>query len=208
MLDLWKDNFQMVNLTQIMCQKDDLAFAALLNRMRVKQKTYELSDNDRALLKQAIIDVKDSPPNVLHIFATNKEVDVHNSATVAALYSDFVNIKADDFTKEPTTGEMMQQGSIKGTKRDLPDYIQAPHGVWVMVIRNLDVEDGIVNGTFEKIANIVTDEQSGQSTVRLIGLQLNSPTAGQKFHLKIQGASDNLVYIERSKERLCKKVVV
>ena len=41
-LDLWKDQFQMVNLTQIMRQKDDLVFAELLNRIRVKQKTEEL----------------------------------------------------------------------------------------------------------------------------------------------------------------------
>lgn len=103
---------------------------------------------------------------------------------------------------------MMQQGSIKGTKRDLPDNIQATHRVRVMVIRNLDVENGIVNGTFGTIANIATDEQSGQLTVRLIGLKLDSPNAGQKFRLKIQGASDNLVYIERSEKRLCKKGVV
>ncbi len=36
MLDFWKDNFQMITLTQIMRQRDDLAYAELLNRLRVK----------------------------------------------------------------------------------------------------------------------------------------------------------------------------
>ncbi len=77
-----------------------------------------------------------------------------------------------------------------------------------MLIRNLDVEDGLVNGTFATIANIMTDEQNGQMTVKLIGLQLDNPTAGQKFRKKIRGASDNLVYIERSEESMSKKGVI
>lgn len=87
-LNLQKDNFHMVNLTKIMHQKDDLCFAKLLNRIRVKRKTDALGANDKALLTQAIHEIKDSPPNALHIFATNKEVDKHNSATITLLHSD------------------------------------------------------------------------------------------------------------------------
>ncbi|KAJ8358089.1 hypothetical protein AAFF_G00035090 [Aldrovandia affinis] len=46
-LDLWKD-FQMVNLTEIMRQKDDRAFAQLLNRIRTKKKTDSLSVGRRS----------------------------------------------------------------------------------------------------------------------------------------------------------------
>lgn len=42
--DVWKDNFQMITLTEIMRQKEDISFAELLNRIRVKQKTVTLSD--------------------------------------------------------------------------------------------------------------------------------------------------------------------
>ncbi len=49
-LDFWKDNFQIITLTEIMRQKEDLAFAELLNRLRVKQKTEALREDDRALL--------------------------------------------------------------------------------------------------------------------------------------------------------------
>ena len=194
-LNVWKDNFQMVNLTQIMRQKDDLVFAELLNRLRVKTKTDALRDEDRALLTQSVIDVKDCPLNALHIFATNKEVDEHNRKTVAALHTDVVNVKALDYAKDPTTGEMIQRGGFQGMKRDLPDCIQAAHGVRIMILRNLDVEDGLVNGTFGTIANIVTGQQDGKTIVTTIGLQLDNPTAGQRFRKKIQGQSDNLIYI-------------
>ncbi|KAM9771032.1 uncharacterized protein ACBT44_004625 isoform 5-T6 [Syngnathus typhle] len=49
-LDHWRDNFKKITLTAIMRQKDDVAFAELLNRLRVKEKSDELSELDRALL--------------------------------------------------------------------------------------------------------------------------------------------------------------
>lgn len=103
---------------------------------------------------------------------------------------------------------MIQIEGIKGKNTDLPDNIQAVKGVHIMLIRNLDVEDGIVNGTFGKIANIVTDAQDGQRAVRLIGLQLDNPTAGQRFRKKLLGETDHLVYIEMSEEHMSKKGVV
>ncbi|KAJ8406862.1 hypothetical protein AAFF_G00291380 [Aldrovandia affinis] len=206
-LDLWKD-FQMVNLTEIMRQKDDRAFAQLLNRIRTKKKTDSLSVDDAALLTQAVAEIKDCPPDVLHIFATNKEVDAHNAATVTALRLQVVNIPAEDYRKDPRTGGMVILTDLKGNSRDLPDNIQAAQGARVMVTRNLDTEDGIVNGTFGTIANIVPIAGCGPTTVKLIGLQLDNPTAGQKFRRKIAGATDDLVYIERFEEQMSKRGVV
>ena len=65
----------MITLTEIMRQKDDVAFAEMLNRIRVKQKTDVLSKADRALLSQTITDPALCPNDVLHIFPTNKQVD-------------------------------------------------------------------------------------------------------------------------------------
>ncbi|XP_037103982.1 uncharacterized protein LOC119120863 [Syngnathus acus] len=49
-LDHWRDTFKKITLTAIMRQRDDVAFAELLNRLRVKEKSDELSELDRALL--------------------------------------------------------------------------------------------------------------------------------------------------------------
>ncbi|XP_036949326.1 uncharacterized protein LOC119017041 [Acanthopagrus latus] len=52
-IDLWR-HFKMVTLTEIMRQKDDVVFAEMLNRIRVKDKSDELSEADRAMLSQTI----------------------------------------------------------------------------------------------------------------------------------------------------------
>ncbi|KAG7483274.1 hypothetical protein JOB18_044110 [Solea senegalensis] len=166
-------------------------------------KTEPLAIEDGALLATVVADVSDCPPQALHIFATNKEVDAHKAITVAAFHRDIVIIPADNYKKDPRTGCMQAYAQpIKGGKRDLPD-------VRVMVTRNLDVEDGLVNGTFGTIAHIVTRPGShGKTTVALLGLQLDNPSAGQRFRKKILGPSDNLAYIEKWEEKISRKRMV
>ncbi|XP_027132161.1 ATP-dependent DNA helicase PIF1-like [Larimichthys crocea] len=169
--DLWRDYFEMVNLTEIMRQKDDRAFAELLNRLRVKQKQDLLSNEDRELLTQAVAGIQDCPADRLHIYATNKEVDLHNAQTVATLHKDFVNIDAHNYRKDPRSGCMMiMPEKIQGSKRDLPDNIMAAQGVRIMLIRNLDVEDGIVNGTFGTIShsNILDTENDEKDSASVL----------------------------------------
>uniref|UniRef100_A0A3Q3GL43 ATP-dependent DNA helicase n=1 Tax=Kryptolebias marmoratus TaxID=37003 RepID=A0A3Q3GL43_KRYMA len=204
-LDIWNENFQMVSLTEIMRQRDDRAFAELLNRIRVKGKADLLSEDDKTLLIQTVTDPKDCPMDVLHIFATNKQVDTHNAAVVASLGTVIVDIPAEDYKRETKTGNMIKHGwCVKGKNRDLPDNIQAGLGIRVMIIRNLDVEDGLVNGTFGNIADIVTSTKNG--AVTLIGLKLDNPTAGRTK--KMRGKPDDFVYIERFEEQTSIKGVV
>ncbi|XP_051802391.1 uncharacterized protein LOC127533424 [Acanthochromis polyacanthus] len=202
--DLWRERFTMVNLTEIMRQKDDRAFAELLNRLRVKRKQDPLCAADRGLLMRAVSDGKDCPPGTLHVFATNKQVDGHNAATVASLLKGDVKIAAEDYRKDVATGRKVPVPNIKGTKRDLPDSIMAAEGARVMLIRNLNVEDGLVNGTFGTISTIVP-ERRDPKVVRFLGLKLDNSTAGQTLRKKLLGPSDDLVYVERSEESIGRK---
>lgn len=63
-------------LNQIMRQKDDVEFAALLNRVRQGHQTTE----DLFTLKNRMITTSDPEYNreALHIFATNAQTDQHN----------------------------------------------------------------------------------------------------------------------------------
>ncbi|XP_067314433.1 uncharacterized protein [Pseudorasbora parva] len=76
-----------------------------------------------------------------------------------------------------------------------------------MVTRNLDVEEGLVNGSFGKVSNIVRKTKDGTETVQMLGLTLDNPNAGKNHRRKVQGEDDDLVYIERSEESLRKGVV-
>uniref|UniRef100_A0A803JSB7 ATP-dependent DNA helicase n=1 Tax=Xenopus tropicalis TaxID=8364 RepID=A0A803JSB7_XENTR len=153
-----RDNFQMVTLTELMRQKEDLAFAELLNRLRLKQKTQALKEEDRAFLIQAVKNPEDCPHDALHVFATNKEVHKHNIETVQALHADIIMVDAEDYRKDPKIGLTKKlHKPVIGKRDDLLDTIQVAVGVCVMVTRNLDVEDGIVNGSFGKVGQTEDD---------------------------------------------------
>ncbi|KAL1268548.1 hypothetical protein QQF64_033911 [Cirrhinus molitorella] len=97
---------------------------------------------------------------------------------------------------------------VPGKKDNLLDTLEVAVGVHVMVTRNLDVEDRIVNGCFGKIANIVTKPKYGIATVQMLELPtIDNPNAGQKHSKKVGGEKDILVYIERSEENRRKGVV-
>ena len=77
-----------------------------------------------------------------------------------------------------------------------------------MITRNIDVEDGLVNGTFGKIARIVTQTENGATAINSLGLVLDNPNAGQRYRANSSGDAGNLVYIERVEENLKQKGVV
>ncbi|KAM3859532.1 uncharacterized protein ACN63O_016060 [Diretmus argenteus] len=199
----------MITLTEIMRQREDIAFAELLNRIRVKRKGEPLSEADRSLLIQAVSDPVNLPIEALHIFATNKEVDKHNTTTMSVLHSDFVNVDADDFKKDPRTGRMERVSvPFEGRKGDLPDRLQVAEGARVMLTKNIDVEDGLVNGSFGNVVRIATHVQDGRTVVHMLGLELDNVSAGQRHRNKIPNGPDNVVYIERAEEPLSRKGVV
>ena len=66
----------MAELTQIMRQKDDIAFTQLLNRVRTASHT---DDNIKCIQSRAITaGDEDYPSDALHIFAENAPVDEYN----------------------------------------------------------------------------------------------------------------------------------
>ncbi|KAK1880571.1 ATP-dependent DNA helicase PIF1 [Dissostichus eleginoides] len=180
----------MINLTEIMSQKDDVAIADMLNRIRVKVKSDQLPAADRALLSQTVTEPALCPSDVLHIFATNKQVDSHNSATLARLYSHITKIDADDFRKDRQTGTMVAEGAR------------------VMLTRNIDVSQGLVNGSFATLARVLTSEERGSAHVTMLGLKMDDETGGRNYRNRAPGEPDDLVYIERAEESLQQRGVV
>lgn len=75
-------------------------FTELLNRIHVKEKSEALSHQDKAFLSQTITDPAHCPKDILHVFATNKLVDAHNSGTLVVFHSEIIKIDADDYKKE------------------------------------------------------------------------------------------------------------
>uniref|UniRef100_A0A669ED35 ATP-dependent DNA helicase n=2 Tax=Oreochromis niloticus TaxID=8128 RepID=A0A669ED35_ORENI len=199
-IDLWQEHFQMITLTEIMRQKDDVAFAEMLNRIRVKEKTDELSQCDRDLLSQAVTVPEECPIEVLHIYATNKNVESHNTDTLKKLHSNIIIINADDFQKDKCTGRMERRDKpFTGGRNDLPDTLNVAEGARVMLTRNLDTLNGLVNGAFGILVKVVRSENDGH--IIKLGLRMDNRQSARN-NRSANAASDDLVYIERAEESL------
>uniref|UniRef100_A0AAZ1X1B7 ATP-dependent DNA helicase n=1 Tax=Oreochromis aureus TaxID=47969 RepID=A0AAZ1X1B7_OREAU len=199
-IDLWQEHFQMITLTEIMRQKDDVAFAEMLNRIRVKEKTDELSQCDRDLLSQAMTAPEECPTEVLHIYATNKNVESHNTDTLKKLHSNIIIINAEDFQKDKCTGRMARRDKpFTGGRNDLPDTLNVAEGARVMLTRNLDTLNGLVNGAFGILVKVVRSENDGQ--IIKLGLRIDNRQP-MRHNRSANAASDELVYIERAEESL------
>ena len=98
-VDLWNDNFEITELSEIMRQKDDRIFAELLNRLRTKSKKESLTDNDRDILTSVLKPTECCSENVLHIFSRNKDVSEHNERVLTKMFSEITVINADYFQK-------------------------------------------------------------------------------------------------------------
>jgi hypothetical protein len=86
----------MFELIQVMRQREDKAFANILNRVREGKHT----DNDIDVLKQQMLklspDHPDYPMIATHLFSTNVSVDEHNDEIFKKSTNEKVQIKAID----------------------------------------------------------------------------------------------------------------
>jgi hypothetical protein len=160
--NLWVEHFQYFQLTQIMRQKEDGAFAEVLNRLRVGQQTKA----DIALLKTRLIDKDKFSPGypmiVQHIYLQNDLVNGHNSIIFEhSEVSKKIQIHAWDIV----VGDVSQE--IKADIRSripkdctktmgLLSILQTGIGLRVEISTNVDVEDGICNGAAGKIMAVTS----------------------------------------------------
>ncbi|XP_025757730.1 uncharacterized protein LOC102081688 isoform X2 [Oreochromis niloticus] len=96
----------------------------------------------------------------------------------------------------------LQDRPLKGGKNELPDTLKVAEGARVMLTRNIDIQNGLVNGAFGKLLRVVYSEND-QHIIKL-GLKMDNETSGKNNRTP----ADNMVYIERAEENLKQKGVV
>ena len=197
--DLWKDNFQKHELHEIMRQKDDRDFALLLNRLRIKTKETKLSDHDLDTLKSVEKDSNEQPDNVLHVFGTNALVNQHNATMLLKQCSDTISIEAEDYSKDARTGRMCKKAHpLTGSNDDLKDILSIGIGARIILTRNIDVADGLVNGAFGTVSAIITNPP-GSKHVSLVCVHFDNPDTGSQRKTQTIAPLGS-VTIERSEE--------
>ena len=191
--DMWNDHFQIASLDEIMRQKDDAEFAELLNRLRTKSKLEHLSEQDNQALKERA-DRRDVPIDALHVFGKNKAVDVHNSDMLSKQCPQLQNIDAEDIITDVRKQTEYKRDKPKGGSSDnLPKKLEIGVGARVMLLRNIDVGDGLVNGAF----GTVEDFGFSRNGITSIHVRFDSDKVGSQKKLE-----NGCVAIERYEEKL------
>ncbi|XP_078328201.1 uncharacterized protein LOC144623627 [Crassostrea virginica] len=184
--DLWNDSFKLVTLYEIMRQKEDKQFAELLNRIRIKDKKEPLNILDRKLLNSR---ETDKMVDGLHIFSTNAQVNDFNAKALSNLCSiqetQPIVVKAEDFIKDNDIKKKNKEIKLASAQKQfrLPSELQLCIGARVMLIYNIDIEDGLVNGAFGTVTNIV--RQGSEKDIKFVEVQFDNKNVGRRRGRKI-----------------------
>ncbi|XP_072042907.1 uncharacterized protein [Amphiura filiformis] len=157
--DLWNPLFQIVELTEIMRQRDDAIFAQMLNRLRVRKRTEPLEKADKKLLESRIVkdNALEAPQDALHLFFLNDDVDNHNEKKLQTLTTDTFMIKAVDVDQIGSRIIKVNETPHKTSRQNdtvLAPVLKLAVGARTMLISNVDVLDGLCNGVSGVIKGI------------------------------------------------------
>ncbi|XP_077967731.1 uncharacterized protein LOC144421967 [Styela clava] len=154
--DLWNGYFKLVELNEIMRQKGDKKFAEMLNRIRTKKKGEIMNACDISMLSQR--ETGETKSDIIHIYPTNAQVNEFNLKRLLSLDKEIVEIAADVLT--PTF-------SVEAR---------------VMLLRNIDATDGLVNGVIGTIVSIHRAE--GTIEVDVIHVRFDDHRVGAALRMR------------------------
>nr|XP_055041698.1 LOW QUALITY PROTEIN: uncharacterized protein LOC129429201 [Misgurnus anguillicaudatus] len=203
-VNIWENNFELAQLTKVVRQKDS-AFAEMLNRLRVRKKDESLTATDIATLKKCETGEK---CNDLHIFATNAEVDKYNIERLHECCPDAISINAQDYIRNSKTGRMERKVGYhtKVFNSCLSKCISLGVGARVMLKKNIDVADGLVNGAFGTVVHISESQKKGEDNEDLpsaIHVEFDNPIVGKiQRHRTRQTFSQNSTVINVQEDQV------
>ena len=175
---LWVDEFQMIELTEVMRQRGDSPFSELLCRVR----TNSCTSDDIDTLKSRIIqsDAGSYPTQALHVYRLNVDVDSRNALMLDNLapQSEQYTIKARDARAGQTTHISLSAISDKRSETGgLHGIVKLAIGARVMLTTNVDVSDGLVNGARGEVVHVVTNSDD---EVTCVLVKFDNSTVGRK----------------------------
>ena len=180
--NLWKELFTMYELVDIMRQKDDLAFAQLLNRLRLN----EMTEEDKQVLQTRVFDrdTGDYPKDAVHLFARNFYVKKHNDNILSQLPGEKFVIPCHDNVVSANIPAKECQTLINNLPDDysktgqLMKSLTVVVGMIVVHTANVDVEDGLTNGATGVVKQI-DFRMEGTNRPSIIWVLFDDPRVGR-----------------------------
>ena len=148
-LNLWQ------NCKSILLEKNfrqgEGTWTQMLNRLRLGQQT----EQDIAILESRPSSLlsKDDYEKAIHLFFTNLEVNAHNKNILNLLKEALEEIVANLLTPKGYKPKTSENGLIDNTQFAMK--LQLKKSARIMIIANVDIKDGIVNGSLGTIIDFV-----------------------------------------------------
>ncbi|XP_026114512.1 uncharacterized protein LOC113092934 isoform X2 [Carassius auratus] len=204
-VNLWDTNFEIAELTQVVRQQD-ASFAEMLNRLRVHKKNETLSPNDINMLKQR---ETGEECDAIHIFPTNAQVDEYNIQKLNERCPEAITIHARDFARNPETGRIERKVGFhaKVFNSCLDKCVSLGVSARVMLRKNVDVSDGLVNGACGTVVHISRkqrrDDDEDDDFPSAIHVEFDDPNVGKIQRSKLrQKYSPNSTVIEVEEDQV------
>ena len=180
--NIFKDNFKVFELDEIMRQREDKAFAELLNRLRTASHTTE----DIKLLESRLISETESLAltDVPHFYTTNVKKDEFNEQIMEQTAGETVTIQAQDKPQEniPQSEKRKALAAAKvkpiSAAGNLAFSLTVKTGVHYDLTANVDASDGLVNGAECTVRRI--EASFADNVPACIWVQFADPHAGAK----------------------------
>ncbi len=188
--NIWKDYFTCFELTEVMRQKDDQTFCAILNRMREGNHTEE----DIRIIKRNCELQGNEPDHLLHVphfYYSNMERNIHNQKVLLAKEGDTVSVCAIDICTQTTLPKKERErieANVKKSRNlhetgNLETELKLKVGIPYDMTINVDTEDGLCNGAaFVLRGMLYLEEQRNIPSVLL--LEAEDDRIGRKARRK------------------------
>ena len=179
--NLWQ-MFEVVNLEENHRQGEDKEYADLLNRVRVGEFTEEDIDVLKSRVrKEDSKEIKERSDD-LHIYSTNKKVNARNKSKLEERQGKEFTVKAGNSSRmirnfKPAVNNA---GCILNTP--FQAVLKVKKGVEVILVWNVDVADGLANGSRGVLVGVEMKKKEGQeaATVKRMMVRFHNKKHGEE----------------------------
>ena len=148
--NLWCEYFTLFELTEIMRQKDNKAFAEILNRLHIgihTKKDLDIIETRRVTQEQS-----EQLHHLPHCFPTGKRVESYNEYVLKASSQYAFTVTATDIPPHDISASTQEQIQVALNKQKIENTGGLPRQVKIVVnhqydiISSIAVHDGLING--------------------------------------------------------------
>lgn len=178
---IWRD-FKLFELTEIMRQKEDKAFINTLNHIAHNC----VDDEDIELLRTRVCRNEQVPITAIRLFARNEDVDNYNRNRIETVGGSLYISKAIDLCLSTNISQKDKLSILSKYSKKKPNETQGirseiliKSGIKYMIIVNLDIPDGLVNGATGILKFITMTNVEGTQQPHILWLEFLNKNVGK-----------------------------